>query len=125
MTIVLVVIIIIALIAAGLGIDFLPMLGILAGILVLLCIGIGLNAGADETSDKKKAKTYKIISKILFVAIPVTVLIILFISAGGCVGRISSTPEDKAYDDYMGGIDWGDDYYYDSYDNEVRKKAWK
>ena len=31
---------------------------------------------------------------------------------------------EEKYDDVMAGYDWGDDYYYDTNDHEVKKKPW-
>ncbi|MEE1065788.1 MAG: hypothetical protein UH249_06630 [Acutalibacteraceae bacterium] len=51
-TVIIVVLVILALIAVGLGIDFLALIGILIGILAVVCIGTYLFSGEADKREK-------------------------------------------------------------------------
>ena len=114
--------IIIALIASGLGVDVGVVIGILAGLVVIFIVAACL--WPDDKDTPEKAKKKKRISKTLLIAIPVVLVILIIGAIIGAVGVFDSSSSDAKYDNMMGGYDYGDNYYYDSNDNAVKEKAW-
>lgn len=121
-TAIIIALLVIALIATGLGIDFFAMLAILVGLVAILLFVVWL--WPNEKDPPEKARKKKLISKIILIALAVAVVAIIIGSIIGLVGTVSSSPSEKAYDDAMGSVDWGDGYYYDSNDNAVKKTYW-
>lgn len=124
MGVVIAVLIVIALIATGLGLSFWAVVGILALLGVVFLVACSLMP--DEKDSTEKAKKKKKISTILLISIPVVIIaLILAAFISSCdMSSLDSSSEDAEYDEAMGSYDWGDDYYYDSNDNSVNKKAW-
>lgn len=123
--VILIVIFIIFAIAVGLGIDF---WAALVGILVPLAVVAFLWATFDEKDKeiiKKQLKFKENIGKILAIEVAF-VLVIVIISGlfGSCDVAFGDDGYDE-YDDAMASQDWGDHYYYDSSDHEVKWKPWK
>ncbi len=121
-TAIIIALVVIALIATGVGIDFGAMLAILAGLVAVLLFVAWL--WPNENDPPEKAKKKKLISKIILIALAVVVVVIIIGAIVGLIGTVSSSPSDRAYDDAMGSVDWGDGYYYDSNDNAVKKTYW-
>lgn len=114
--------IVIALIASGLGVDVGVVIAILAGLVVIFLVAACL--WPDEKDTPEKAKKKKKISKILLISIPVVLVILIIGAIIGTVGLFDSSSSDAQYDHMMGGYDYGDNYYYDSNDNAVNEKLW-
>ncbi len=124
-TVIIVVLVILALIAVGLGIDFLALIGILIGLAAVLCFGAWLFAGNEEkrktleTEEEKaafdkKQKIKSLVGKLILIAVGVAVVIIIF---GGIFGSCdiafgdsgSSSSSGSSYDsDYDSGYNSGD-----------------
>ena len=139
--VILIVIFIISALAVGLGIDFWALVGILVGLAVVAFIALGAWATYDEKAkelaeknklsnndnkkEEKKLKFKANIGKILAIGVAL-VLVIVIISGlfGSCDVAFGDDGYDE-YDDAMASQDWGDHYYYDSSDHEVKWKPWK
>ncbi|MEE1011611.1 MAG: hypothetical protein U0L11_06205 [Acutalibacteraceae bacterium] len=133
--VILIALIIIALIATGLGVDFWVVVAVLVGLGVIFIIACSLMPDEEEKkkreaqknnnkNDEKQIKRKKLISKILFISIPVVLVILIIGAIIGTLGLFDNSSSDAQYDHYMGGYDYGDNYYYDSNDNVVKEKLW-
>lgn len=120
--IILIVLVVIGMIGNAIGIGFWGVLGIILALGIILLVAFKLKP--DKNDNTKKTKIKKTVSKSLFILIPIVFVIIIIATIVGVLDISSSSSADSEYDDAMASYDWGDDHYYDSSDNTVKKKAW-
>lgn len=120
--IILIVLVVIGMIGNAIGIGFWGVLGIILALGIILLVAFKLKP--DKNDNTKKTKIKKTVSKSLFILIPIVLVIIIIATIVGVLDISSSSSADSEYDDAMASYDWGDDHYYDSSDNTVKKKAW-
>lgn len=139
--VVLIVLLIISALAVGLGIDFWALVGILIGLGVVAFLAIGAWATYDEKAkalakenkstskdnkkEEKKMKFKANLGKIIAIGAALVLIVVIISGLFGSCDVAFGADEYEEYDEVMGGYDWGDNYYYDSSDHEVKWKPWK
>ena len=113
--------IVIGLFSTGLGLDADVVLGVIIVLGVISFFVFGYFA--DDASPEKVKKKEKL-KKVLRVLVPIVLIIFVVGVIIGLVGIFDSSSSDAQYDRVMGGYDYGDNYYYDSNDNAVKKTYW-
>ena len=138
--VVLIVLLIISALAVGLGIDFWALVGILIGLGVVAFLAIGAWATYDEKAkelaknkstskdnkkEEKKMKFKANLGKIIAIGAALVLIVVIISGLFGSCDVAFGDDGYEEYDEVMGGYDWGDHYYYDSSDHEVKWTPWK
>ncbi len=88
------------------------------------------NALSQEEKEKKiaeareKSESSKTGEKIIGVILVIIAIVVMMFIFRGCRAYMREQEQYGEQDRILGGVDWGDDHYYDSNDHVVKEKAW-